>query len=91
MSDHHSTAPDAAGKPAKPSPDFPLFPHATRRWAKKVKGRMHYFGRWEDPEGALREYEAFLAGGERPHRQADPALPARPSTDFPLFAHAAGY
>ena len=56
MSERHPTAPAETVKPAKPFPGFPLFPHATGRWAKKIKGRLHYFGPWSDPDGALRRY-----------------------------------
>ena len=32
-------------KPEKPYEGFPLFPHATGRWAKKVKQKILFFGR----------------------------------------------
>lgn len=56
----------AGGKPAKPRPDFPLYAHATGRWAKRIKGRIHYFGPWRDPQAALERYletkDDLLAG-----------------------------
>jgi hypothetical protein len=48
-------------KPEKPRQDFPLFPHSSGKWAKKISGKMRYFGRWESPENAEREYRAFLS------------------------------
>lgn len=36
----------------KPRPDFPLFPHRTGYWAKKVRGKFCYFGKCaDDPKG----------------------------------------
>jgi integrase len=53
-----------AGRPAKPYPDFPLFPHATGRWAKKIHGRLFYYGKWRGVEGdgwqaALDAYQKY--------------------------------
>lgn len=53
----------------KPRPDFPLFPHATGRWTKKVRQRFVYFGKIaDDPDGKkalnmwLTQRDDLLAG-----------------------------
>src|SRR3954469_445813 len=82
MSEGHSTTPagqdqlDRTGKPtkpAKPYPEFPLTAHPAGYWCKKIRGKLHYFGRWADPDAALAKYleqKDDLHAGKR--ARADP-------------------
>jgi integrase len=54
MSERNSTPPP---KPSKPYPEFPLTAHPAGYWCKKIRGKIHYFGPWSDPDGALKKYE----------------------------------
>jgi integrase len=73
MSAVHSTPPLTPVKPERPE-GSPLFWHATGRWAKKIRGRLVYFGRGSHDD-ALAEYNRLapdLHAGRRP-RDEEPA------------------
>jgi hypothetical protein len=62
-------------KPEKPYPDFPLTPHNSGRWCKKIRGQLHDFGKWDNPEAALNRYmeqrdDLFAGRTPRPKNDA---------------------
>jgi integrase len=54
-------------------------------WAKKIRGRVHYFGPWDDPDGALTRYQEQrddLHAGRKPREAAGPADVKALANDF---------
>lgn len=48
-------------KPKPPYKGFPLFAHSNGQWAKTIDYKTRYFGAWDDPEGAVRRWQAEKA------------------------------
>lgn len=76
-------------KPQKPTPGFPLFPHASGKWAKKAGGKLHYFGRWADPDDALSSYTVWLAAAAKILPRTKNVAKTLPK-DYPRYRHASG-
>jgi len=66
----------AQAKPGKPYPEFPLYAHGAGQWAKRIKGKVYYFGKWDDPEAALAKFKDevdYLQAGKTPPEESDGA------------------
>ncbi len=74
MTEGNSTTNPANSKPAKPYPAFPLTAHPAGQWCKKIRGKLHYFGPWGDPDAALNRYleqREALHAGRKPRPDVD--------------------
>jgi integrase len=76
MTQSHSSGKSPRVKPSKPYPEYPLTAHPAGYWCKKIRGKIHYFGPWEDPDGALDEYNRQkddLHAGRKPREDTEGA------------------
>lgn len=58
-------------KPKQPYPSFPLTAHPNGQWCKKIRGKVHFFGVWADPDAA---HQAYLASAADLHAGRLPQL-----------------
>lgn len=60
--------------PDKPYDEFPLTAHPNGQWCKKIRGKLHYFGPWEEWQEALASFQEDrddLYAGRTPRRRGD--------------------
>jgi integrase len=91
----HKQSKNRRQKPEKPNPDYPLYPHPSGQWARKIDGQTKYFGPWNDSQGAERAYQDHISNQYtntlRDDKARKPAPPPRkPRKSFPLWAHPSG-
>ena len=63
-----------ARKPAKPDKDFPLWLHPSGRWCRKIRQKVHYFGKADNPQAALEKWldqKDDLLAGRTPRIKSD--------------------
>lgn len=69
---------DRKSRPDAPYPGFPLTPHPRGYWCKKIRGKLHYFGRiadgWEAAEALYELQREDLHAGREPRRPDDGRL-----------------
>lgn len=56
-----------------PYPEFPLTAHPAGVWCKKIRGQLHYFGSWSEPDATLKKYNGekdALHAGRKPRESA---------------------
>jgi integrase len=80
------TSRKAPGKPKKPYLGFPLTPHPNGSWVKKIRGKLHYFGKWAkrvdgvltriDGDGCKEAEEAYNAVRDDLHAGRTPRVKA---------------
>jgi integrase len=59
----------SSAKTAKPYAGFPLTPHPSGRWCKKIRGKLVYFGKLDSPGTALERFNRdwpYLKDGRTP-------------------------
>ena len=69
--------PKTKQKPDKPRRDFPLSPANNGQWCKKIRGKIHYFGIWSNPEAAEHEYlrqREYLQAGRLPPAKSNTGI-----------------